>query len=134
MESISWFVPILPGKLEAWKAFTEETKGARKEQHAQSRKRLGISREFVSLVQTPQGDFASVFLEAEDLTKAFKDMASSSDPFDVWFMEGTMDVHGMTREVWESPLPVTAYFDYRDEGMESAARREQAGKMSADTD
>lgn len=134
MEAISWFVPILPGKLDAWKAFTEETKGPRKEQHARSRKRLGISREFVTLVQTPQGDFTSVFLEAEDIARAFRDMAASTDPYDLWFVERTMDVHGMTRETWENPLPVTVYFDYRDAEMESAARREQAGKMSADTD
>lgn len=135
MECMSWFVPILPGKLEAWKQFTEETKGPRREEHATSRKRLGITREVASLVQTPQGDFTSVFLEAEDIAKAFKMMADSEDPYDMWFVERTMDVHGMTRDTWTGPLPSQVYFDYKAEGMEGeTARRAQAGKTSTDTD
>ena len=134
MESMSWFVPILPGKLEAWKAFTAESK-RRSEEHARSRKRAGITREVASLVQTPQGDFTSVFLEGEDIAKSFKTMAASDDPYDVWFVQGTSDIHGMTRETWEGPLPSVVYFDYREEGTEGeAARPMQAGKTSTDTD
>ena len=135
MECISFFVPILPGKLEAWKELTAESKGPRREEHARSRTRLGITREVVSLVQTPQGDFTCVFLEAEDIGRAFKMMADSEDPYDVWFMERTQDVHGMTRDTWTGPLPSEVFFDYRAEGMEAeAARRMQAGKTSSDTD
>lgn len=135
MECMSFFVPILPGKLEAWKALTAESTGPRREDHARSRKRAGITREVASLVQTPQGDFTSVFLEAEDISKAFKSMADSEDPYDLWFMERTMDVHGMTRDTWTGPLPSVVYFDYNPEGTDSeAARRMQAGKTSTDTD
>ena len=135
MECMSWFVPIVPGKLEAWKQFTAESNGPRREEHAASRKRVGITREVAALVQTPQGDFTSVFLEAEDIAKSFKMMLDSEDPYDIWFMERTADVHGMTREMLSGPLPSEVYFDYRAEGMEGeTARRTQAGKTSADTD
>ena len=57
MECITWFAPILPGKMEAWKALVGEMKGARAADHKRSRERMGMTREVVSLMQTPQGDF-----------------------------------------------------------------------------
>ncbi|WP_255570929.1 hypothetical protein [Cryobacterium sp. TMT1-62] len=42
MNSISLFVPILPGKLDAWKQFTRES-NARMGEHAESRRRAGIT-------------------------------------------------------------------------------------------
>ena len=134
MESISWFVPILPGKLDAWKRFTEES-NARMEEHTQSRRRAGITRELAALVQTPQGDFTSVFLEAEDLRQAFRAMLESEDPYDKWFIAKTEEVHGMTREMYERPLPVTVMFDYRGDAAtaERSAHQRQAA-ASSDTD
>ena len=41
------------------------------------------------------GDFAVVYLEADDLQAAFADMGSSQEPFDQWFREHVMNVHGM---------------------------------------
>lgn len=126
MQSVSWFVPILPDKLDAWIAFTEES-NARKDEHARSRRRAGITREVAALVKTPQGNFTSVFLEAEDISAAMKSMMRSTDPYDKWFLAMTEEVHGMTREDFESPLPSTVYFDYRDESkaMPAEARNEE---------
>ena len=87
MECITWFAPILPGKLDEWKSLDAEMNGPRREEHARSRKRMGVTREVASLVQTPQGDFVSLFHEAEDLAKAFQTLATSEDPYDVWFRE-----------------------------------------------
>jgi len=121
MQSVSWFVPILPDKLDAWIAFTEQS-NARKEEHARARRRVGITREVAALVQTPQGNFTSVFLEAEDVSASFKMMLESDDPYDKWFLAMTGEIHGMTREDFERPLP-KVYFDYRDE---DAARPAEA--------
>ena len=114
MESASWFVPILPDKVDAWKAFTEESE-ARKDEHARSRRRAGITREVAALVETPQGSFTSVFLEADDVSRALKIMLESDDPYDIWFFEKTQELHGMTRDDFETPLPTKVYFDYREE-------------------
>ena len=37
MQCITWSAPILPGKLEAWKKFVEETNGPRLAEHDASR-------------------------------------------------------------------------------------------------
>ena len=125
MQSVSWFVPILPDKLDAWIAFTEES-NARKDEHARSRRRAGITREVAALVQTPQGNFTSVFLEGEDVAAALKSIATSDDPYDKWFIAMTGEIHGMTQEDFEGALP-KVYFDYRaeDAARPAEARREE---------
>ncbi|HSP52487.1 MAG TPA: hypothetical protein VLO00_06285 [Cryobacterium sp.] len=134
MESISWFVPILPGKLDAWKQFTEES-NARMEEHAESRRRAGITRELAALVQTPQGDFTSVFLEGENIGRAFQTMLASEAPYDKWFIAKTEEVHGMTRETYEGPLPVTVMFDYRgDAATAGRTEHQRQATVSSDTD
>jgi len=113
MECITWFAPILPGKLEEWKSLIEEVTGPGKEEYGRSRERMGVTREVVSHMQTPQGDFVSLFQEAEDLEKAFHALATSNDPYDVWFKEKLQEVHGITSEMLEGPLPAKLLFDYK---------------------
>jgi hypothetical protein len=128
MQSVSWFVPILPDKLDAWIAFTEES-NARKEEHARSRRRAGITREVAALVQTPQGNFTSVFLEGEDVAASLKSLMNSTDPYDKWFVAMTEEIHGMTREAFEAPLP-SVYFDYRDDTATRPAEARQDDRVS----
>jgi hypothetical protein len=45
--------------------------------------------------KTPDGDVAVVYLEADDLQRAFTGMGASDDPFDRWFREHCLDVHGI---------------------------------------
>ncbi|WCI09606.1 DUF6176 family protein [Arthrobacter sp. OVS8] len=116
MECITWFAPILPGKLDEWKSLDAEMNGPRREEHARSRTRMGVTREVASLVQTPQGDFVCLFHEAEDLAKAFQTLAASDDPYDVWFREHLASVHGMSEEMLAGPIPATLFFDYRADG------------------
>jgi len=117
MECIVWTAPILPGKLEAWKAFVEEAKGPRWEELDRSRKRMGVVREVASLMQTPEGDFACIFQEAKDLAKASQVLGESDDPFDVWFRDQIMELHGLTPDILEGPPPASVTFDYHnDEG------------------
>lgn len=113
MECITWFAPILPGKLDEWKAFDQEMSGPRREEHERSRKRMGVVREVASLMQTPQGDFVCLFHEGEDLTKAFQTLASSEDPYDVWFRANLVSLHGLTAEMLAGPPPAKVFFDYR---------------------
>ena len=114
MECIVWSVPIRPGKLEAWKAFAEDTKG---EEYDRSRKRMGVVREVVSLMQTPEGDFACIFQEAKDLAKAFQVIARSDDPYDVWFRDQLMELHGLTPDMLQGPPPAIVTVDnHNDEG------------------
>jgi hypothetical protein len=115
MQSITWFTPILPGKLEEWKAMVAEINGPRRDDLARSYKRAGVAREVTSLMHTPQGDFVCLFQESEDLAKAFRTFATSQDPFDVWFREHVASVHGLTAEMLQGPLPAEVVFQYNDE-------------------
>lgn len=114
MECITWFVPIVPGKLEAWKEFVQECQGPRREELARSRQRIGLVREVAGHMQTPQGDdVCCLFHEAENLSEAFSAIARSDDPFDVWFRGKLKEVHGISQEILESPLPTKIYLDYQ---------------------
>jgi hypothetical protein len=113
MECITWFAPILPGKLEAWRALDAEMTGPRAEDHKRSRERMGMNREVASLMQTPQGDFVCLFHEAEDLGTAFRLLATSDDPYDVWFREQLVELHGLTSEMLQGPPPAQLTFDYK---------------------
>lgn len=113
MESITWFAPILPGKLEEWKSLIEEIHGPREADHRRSRERMGLTREVVSHMETPQGDFVCLFHEGEDLTRSFQEVANSDDPHDQWFREKIQAVHGITPDMLQGPLPSTLHFDYK---------------------
>ncbi|WP_231391898.1 hypothetical protein [Arthrobacter sp. 35W] len=102
--------------MDAWKAFTAEVNGPRRPDHARSRARLGVTREVASLVQTPGGDFVAVFQEAEDIAKAFELLAASDDPYDVWFRQGLLEIHGLTSEQLASPPPAELVVDFRADG------------------
>jgi hypothetical protein len=71
MENLCWGAPILPGKLEQWHRFNDEMQGPRREEHAASRREMGMHREVVSLMETPDGQFVSLYHGADDLAKAF---------------------------------------------------------------
>ena len=112
MECITWFAPILPGKLEAWKLLDAELSGTAPRPQT-LRERMGMTREVASLMQTPQGDFVCLYHEAEDLEKAFRTLATSDDPFDVWFREQLVELHGLTPEMLQGPPPAQVMFDYK---------------------
>jgi hypothetical protein len=111
MASVAFVAPILPGKTEIDRAALEScASGERREAHAASRERRGITREAVWLQQTPGGDFAVIYLEADDLQTAMAGLGSSRDPFDSWFREHVLEVHGIDlAEGFPPPEPMLDY-------------------------
>ena len=88
--------PILPGKTDAFKKFTQELSGARKAEHAASRKRLGVKQETVFLQPTPMGDMAVVVTDGDkSFAQTSQAIAMSKDPFDVWFARMVKEIHGV---------------------------------------
>ena len=94
-------LPILPGKLDAWRRFIAALQGSRQEEYTTSR-RLGITTERAYYQPTPHGDLAVVYVEADDVARVVQGLATSQAPFDVWFRAQVLDVHG-----WDmtQPLP-----------------------------
>ena len=96
MQSVAFATPILPGKTEADRAaMASVANGERQAEHKASRTRHGISKESVWIQQTPGGDVAVVYMEADDIQAAFQGLGSSEEPFDVWFRELLQDIHGI---------------------------------------
>ena len=62
---------------------------------------------------TPQGDFVCLFHEAEDLATTFQSVADSDDPHDQWFREKIQEIHGITPDMLQGPLPASLVFDYK---------------------
>ena len=87
MASMAFALPLTPGKTEEWRRWSAELLGPRRAEYEASRRRLGVTVERAYLQQTPQGDLNVVYLEGDDLAGAFQGLATSQDPFDVWFRE-----------------------------------------------
>ena len=88
--------PILPGKVDAARAFAKETMGARRPGFDESQKRGGITRETWSIQETPDGSsFVLVWFECDDPEKAFAELAQDSADFAVWFRGRVQDISGV---------------------------------------
>jgi len=86
--------PILPGKMDEWRAFIGELNGARRAEFAASRERAG-AHERTFLQTTPMGDVVIVTLEADDPGRSFGQIVSATDPFTLWFLEQVKSIHGV---------------------------------------
>ena len=112
MQTIAFAAPLLPGKTDADReALASCGSGDRAADHRASRERAGIKREAVWIQSTPDGDVAVVLIESPDIQTAMGTMATSDDPFDVWFRGHIMDVHGM--DITEESAPPEQVLDFR---------------------
>lgn len=88
--------PVLPGKVDAARAFAKETMGPRRSGYDESQKRGGITRETWSVQETPDGSaFVLVWFESPDPEKSFAELAQDSSDFAVWFRERVKEVSGV---------------------------------------
>lgn len=99
---IAFCAPILPGKADAAVAFGKQVVGPRNKEMSESRRRLGVTVEVVTLMRTPQGDAVAVYLEGDDPVRANKEFAASQSPFDKWFKE---ELAALSPVDFNQPLP-----------------------------
>jgi len=96
-------VPIVPGKLDAWKAWAAELTGPRKAEFEDMNARYNLTDHRAWLQTTPDGQHMSVVLVdgpgADDLMST---LATSENGFDAWFRAGISEVHGID---FSGPLP-----------------------------
>ena len=112
MTAITFAVPILPGKTEAWKQAVSEIRGPRKSEYEESRRRMGVTREVVSLQQSPDTDYVVVCLEGDDPAGVVSRYLHSDEPFDRWFAETVLiGTHGMDASQ-EPPPPNEVFLDW----------------------
>jgi hypothetical protein len=103
MQTVAFAVPLLSGRTDLNRVELASCwLGARREAHRDAQRRAGIIREEVWTQTTPDGDIAVVFLEADDLESALRDLETSDEPFDRWFRDHLRQVHGTT---WARAAP-----------------------------
>jgi hypothetical protein len=85
MQQTCFAVPLQAGQTAAARAFLRELEHARKAAYAASERRLGIAKEVWALQAAPPGDLFVVYIESDDVGRAFHRFAASQDPFDRWF-------------------------------------------------
>jgi hypothetical protein len=111
MSGVVLTFPILAGKVEAWRRFCQELSGSRRQSYEASRQRLGITREQLALVDTAFGAMAVTTLEAPDVAQVLGQIISSLLPFDSWYRERLLELHGINLAGYEqfslpAPLPI----------------------------
>ena len=102
MPELMFAVPVLPGMEEENRRFTRQLVGERKAEHQASRKRLGWTMEQVWHQKSPDQTFSITRHRLDDPEKTMADLAASKDPFDVFFKERILEIHGMDLN---QPLP-----------------------------
>ena len=111
-QALAFTLPLLPGKTDADReAMLSCWRGERQAEHEASHRSKGITRHSVWIQSTPGGDVAVVLIEANDLERAFAEIGSSQEPFDVWFRQHVRDVHGV--DVADGIEPPEQVLDYR---------------------
>lgn len=89
----AFFVPILPGKTDAAKAFANTLTNERRAEldNAQTT----VTKESWFLQETPHGDFLIVYYVSPDPEQVHAALAASDEPFDVWFRSQVLDITGI---------------------------------------
>jgi hypothetical protein len=111
MPALAFAVPLLPGKTDLDREAMLSCSQERKAEHDASREALGIDRMAIWIQQTPVGDTAVVYVEADDLEAVGEGLASSDEPFDRWFRRHVREVHGI--DVEDGFPPVEQVLDFR---------------------
>ena len=88
--------PIMPGKLEAWKKWAEELKGAQKQEFQDFNERMGLTGHRAWLQANPDGSHLVIVLhEGPGASEFMGKLATSDHPFDQKFREAVSDAHGI---------------------------------------
>jgi alkanesulfonate monooxygenase SsuD/methylene tetrahydromethanopterin reductase-like flavin-dependent oxidoreductase (luciferase family) len=94
VKSLILALPIVRGKEEEWRRFAQELKETYPHEYEDLRRRLGIRAERVWLVQEACGEVALVCAEVEASEEVIRRLATSEEPFDAWFKEKLLELHG----------------------------------------
>ena len=87
--------PIRPGKVEAWRRFCQELGSSRRQSFEESRRRLGITRERLGVVETPFGSAAITAIDAPNVGQALGEIMTSDLPFDRWYRGRIQELQGV---------------------------------------
>ncbi len=87
--------PIVDGKVEAWKSWTAEFSGPRKNEFEDLNHRYGLTRHEVWFAQSPGAPLAVVIHEGPGADSFMQKIAQSDNSFDLWMKEHIESYHNM---------------------------------------
>ncbi len=102
MASLALTLPLLPGKVDGFRAFAQEALGPRRAELDVSARKHGLDRQLIWVQPTPQGDVLIVYLEGDDPVKSNDSFVASQDRFDVWWKE---QIQALTGVDFNEPPP-----------------------------
>lgn len=102
----AFFVPLLPGKKDAAIAFANALMSERVADFDNAQ--TTVTKESWFLQETPMGDFVIVYYHAPDLAAVHSALATSEEPFDVWFRAQILDLTGIDISTPLEDLPIQA--------------------------
>ena len=105
MLAMTFVFPILPGRQEAWRRFHQVLQGSRHCEYEESRRCLGITKELTWFTQTPLGEMAIVFLEAEYPEQVISQLVASDSPFDHWYRQQLLELYDFNVTLSPSGYP-----------------------------
>jgi hypothetical protein len=94
VKSLILAVPIVRGKEEEWRRFAQELQETYPREYEDLRRRLGVRAERVWLIQESCGEVALAYAEVEAPEEVIRRLAASEEPFDAWFKEKLLELHG----------------------------------------
>jgi len=106
MAVLAMVLPVLPGKEASWEQTLATLAGPRRAEFGAARRRQGVRRERIWRQRTPEGSLEILYLEVDDPDRTFREIATSQEPFDVWFRGYVLDHYGLDlAQPMPGPLP-----------------------------
>src|SRR5262245_29855573 len=110
MASLAFMAPLLPDGAQRLQELAAALAGPRLAESTAFHRRLGVMAEHWYVQATVQGDVVIVYLEGNDLMHAFRVLARSRAPFDLWFKAQARAAHGIDfSRPPRAPLPAQLY-------------------------
>ena len=110
MPTILFAIPLKPGKLNAYKAFSKEITGPKKKEYADLLKRYGLKSAKVWHHTFGDKEYIMVLHDTEeDAQERLKNWSSSSHPFDRWFNEQILNCYDIKNFESMPPQPQFLY-------------------------
>jgi|SRR4051794_4956100 len=91
---IAMAFPVLPGKEQELRAFTDELNHGKREAYVRARKQMGVH-ERAFLQKTPMGELVIVTMEGDQLDNLMSRGIEPNDEFSKWFLERVKSIHGV---------------------------------------
>ncbi len=94
MSAKMYVIPIPEGNTAALRAAFAQMEGEREQQCVDNRRVMGVTREFVSLQERPQGDLLVAYLEGDDPDQAVERMMASGSEYARWIADTVFPLLG----------------------------------------